>query len=66
MIKTKIGTNAGRIWRFLSQNGESSIVEIRNALSMKASDVSLALGWLAREDKIHFFEDEDGIRVTLE
>jgi hypothetical protein len=62
MIKTRIGTNAGKIWRFLNQNGESSIPELRNALSMKGSDVSMALGWLARENKICFSEDENGIR----
>jgi len=66
MITPQIGTNAGKIWRFLNQNGESSILEIRDVLSMKGSDVSMAIGWLARENKIHFFEDENGIRVTLE
>jgi hypothetical protein len=66
MIKSEIGTNAGRIWQFLNQNGESSIPEIKRALSMKGSDIRMALGWLARENKIFFFaENEDNIRVIL-
>ena len=65
MIKTQIGINAGKVWQFLDQNGESSISEIRKALSMKNMDVRMALGWLARENKIFFFEEEENLRVVL-
>ncbi len=67
MIKDQIGTNAGRIWHFLNQNGESSISEIKKALTMKGSEVRMGLGWLARENKVFFFvnEDKDNIRVIL-
>jgi len=65
MIKAQIGINAGKIWQFLDQNGESSISEIRRALSMKNTDVRMALGWLARENKIFFFEEEENLRVVL-
>ncbi|MGV8137935.1 MAG: winged helix-turn-helix domain-containing protein [Mangrovibacterium sp.] len=65
MIKDQIGTNAGRIWHFLNENGESNISEIKKALSMKGSEVRMALGWLARENKVFFFTDEDHLRVIL-
>lgn len=65
MIKDQIGKNAGRVWHFLNQNGESNISEIKNALAMKSSDVRMALGWLARENKVFFFVEEDQIRVIL-
>jgi transcription initiation factor IIE alpha subunit len=65
MIKTEIGINAGRIWQFLDQKGESSISEIEKALSMKSSDVRMALGWLARENKIFFFEEGDDLWAVL-
>lgn len=65
MIKDQIGTNAGRIWHFLNENGESNISEIKKALSMKGSEVRMALGWLARENKVFFFAEEDHIRVIL-
>ncbi len=65
MIKDQIGTNAGRIWHFLNENGESNISEIKKALSMKGSEVRMALGWLARENKVFFFADVDHLRVIL-
>jgi len=65
MIKDQIGENAGRIWHFLNQNGESNLSEIKNALGMKGSDVRMALGWLAREGKVFFFAEEDHLRVIL-
>jgi len=65
MLKSKIGTNAGEIWQFLDTNGEKSISEIEKALSMKKNDVLMALGWLAREDKIFLVEDKNDALVTL-
>lgn len=57
MIKSQIGTNAGKIWQFLDQHGEKTIPEIQEELAMKSLDVRMALGWLARENKIFFYED---------
>jgi hypothetical protein len=65
MKKQEIGENAGEIWQFLDTNGETSISEIEKALSMKKNDVLIALGWLAREDKIFFVEDKNNTLVTL-
>ena len=66
MIKPRIGINAGKIWEFLDRNGESSISDIKKALSLKSSDVRMALGWLARENKIFFFEEEhEAVKIVL-
>jgi len=66
MIKMKIGANAGKIWQFLDQNnGESSISDIKNALTMSGTEVRMALGWFARENKIFFFEEGDELWVVL-
>lgn len=65
MLKSQIGTNAGNIWQFLDTNGEKSFSEIEKALSIKNSDVLLALGWLAREDKIFFVEENSTTLVNL-
>jgi len=65
MLKLKIGTNAGEIWQFLDTNGEKYISEIEKALSMKKNDVLMALGWLAREDKIFLVEDKNDTLITL-
>jgi hypothetical protein len=65
MLKSKIGTNAGEIWQFLDTNGEKSFSEIEKALAMKKTDVQMALGWLARENKIFFVEENNTTLVTL-
>ena len=65
MLKTEIGNNAGKIWQFLDTNGEKSFSEIEKALSIKKADILLALGWLARENKIFFVEEKKSILVTL-
>jgi hypothetical protein len=65
MLKSKIGTNAGEIWQFLDTKGEKSISEIEKVLSMKKPDVLMALGWLARENKIFFVEENNTTLVIL-
>lgn len=52
MEKTKIGLNAGKVWRILNEKGELSMFDLCRELSLTFEDVALAIGWLAREDKI--------------
>ncbi|PKN00871.1 MAG: hypothetical protein CVU77_07985 [Elusimicrobia bacterium HGW-Elusimicrobia-1] len=53
MMNEKIGAAAGAVWRFLSEASEpSGIIKIKTGLSLSNSEVFLALGWLARENKI--------------
>lgn len=55
MIKKEIGHNAGRVWEYLNvRKEEITISELKKKLKMSDSDLNLALGWLAREDKIFF------------
>ena len=65
MIKSQIGTNAGRIRLFLDQHRENTIPEIQEELAMKSLDVRMALGWLARENKIFFYEDAELEQIIL-
>mgnify|MGYP003651790614 CR=1 FL=1 len=65
MIKTEIGNNAGRIWRYLDKNGESTLADIKKNLVLKGSEVRMALGWLARENKIFLYGEEDDYRIIL-
>ncbi|MDR1952192.1 MAG: winged helix-turn-helix domain-containing protein [Elusimicrobiota bacterium] len=57
-IKTAIGLASGEIWNYLSKNGDSSFVEIKSDLELSNTMFCLALGWLAREDKIYIKEFE--------
>lgn len=42
-----------------------TISEIKKELAMKSSDVQIALGWLARENKIFFYEKDEKKWVIL-
>ena len=51
-LTTKIGVDAGRVWKTLSTWGESDISAIAKYSRIEKDEVHAALGWLAREDKI--------------
>ena len=48
----KIGTNAGRIWRFLATQKEANLSTIMRRTNLNEKETHSALGWLARENKI--------------
>lgn len=52
MLKIDIGTTAGYIWEYLHAKGETPIAELKKKLKLKDDALFLALGWLAREDKV--------------
>ncbi|MFH2071205.1 MAG: winged helix-turn-helix domain-containing protein [Elusimicrobiota bacterium] len=54
-----IGTNAGRIWGYLSRNGKSDLRKIRFGLKLNNAEMFLALGWLCREGKVVTTFDND-------
>jgi hypothetical protein len=51
-ISSKIGVAAGEIWRYLSENVETTPIKIKASLGMSSTTLYLALGWLLREDKV--------------
>ncbi len=53
-MKEKVIETAGKTWRFLGQNGQTSVGQLAKALKEKEEVVFQALGWLAREDKINY------------
>jgi hypothetical protein len=63
MITSKIGENAGLIWNAL-QGGALTLKALKKATKLKNDELYLALGWLAREGKVSFTEDED-LTITL-
>jgi len=66
-MKTEdIGINAGKIWSYLSnKNDFASVFELKFQLNLTNTELYLALGWLAREDKIVFLEEENVLKVRL-
>jgi Winged helix-turn-helix domain (DUF2582) len=61
----KIGDAAGRIWQFVNENPASNLERINKHLKLELSVFCMALGWLAREDKIIFEGQGKELRVSL-
>ncbi len=65
-MQDKIGQTAGLIWNYLNGKSEpESLIKIKTALSIPNSIIHLALGWLAREDKIIITEKSNTLYVAL-
>ncbi|VBB46472.1 conserved hypothetical protein [uncultured Paludibacter sp.] len=64
MYTEKIGTNAGLVWKAL-ENGELNVKAVKKATKLAEKDLNLALGWLAREGKISFREEEGEVFIAL-
>ena len=60
METAKIGLNAGLVWRKLNENGSFTIQELARKLDLGAEDTALAIGWLARENKV-YLERKNGV-----
>lgn len=65
MLKKDIGIDAGTIWRHLSEKGRLSIHEISELTSYRDGFILMALGWLARENKVHFSEKNEALYVEI-
>ena len=51
-LESKIGTNAGKVWKVLDIWGELDVSTITRLTRVDMQEVYSAIGWLAREDKI--------------
>ena len=65
MEKVKIGFNAGKLYKFIEENREVKLTVLKKTTKMDIKDMYLALGWLARENKIHFFDLEGDMAVSI-
>jgi hypothetical protein len=63
MLKT-VGETAGRVWHYIKENGEKSITQLKEVESNQLL-LNLALGWLAREDKVNLEKKGNVVKVTL-
>lgn len=66
MEKTKIGFNAGKVWRILNEKGELSMFNLCHELGLTFEDVAIAIGWLARENKIFLRKKEGMLFASIE
>lgn len=60
MNKRTIGVNAGIIWKLLNSNNEKMTIEkLCEASGLLEKNVLIALGWLAREDRVEIEENDN-------
>ena len=52
MDKRIVGVNAGNVWHVLNEVKRISIPELARKLNLSVESTALAVGWLARENKV--------------
>lgn len=60
-----IGYNAGLVWNALNEVEAIGLVQLRKVTKLKDKELMLAIGWLAREDKLVISEDENGKNIIV-
>lgn len=67
MYLHEIGTSAGIIWSLLAEHdGMMTMKEITDLADFKEGIFPMAIGWLARENKIHFVEKNRAVYIQLD
>ena len=65
MDENTIGETAGRIWDYLRANGRASVASVEKAAKAPKTVTHMAVGWLAREGKLEFHEENRTLRISL-
>ena len=65
METIRIGSDAGIIWQVINDNKDIKITDLKKLTKMEIKNIYLALGWLARENKVFFFERENELAICL-
>ena len=65
MWQPLIGEYAGRVWQVLKEKSPQNLAALEKATSLKEQWLYLALGWLAREDKVAFEVKGKIVMVSL-
>jgi hypothetical protein len=58
-----IGSAAGKVWNGLAGGKPVSMADLKKKTALDDSMLSMAVGWLAREDKVMI--DRKGVAVTV-
>ncbi len=64
-MKERIGELAGNIYHFLEKTEEATMSQITKNVKGPRSKLNMAVGWLAREDKLEFFDKGSGTGIRL-
>ncbi len=61
----KIGFNAGRVWKMLNEKGPLPVSDLCRELELTPEETALAVGWLARENKVRLWREDNKLRVEI-
>lgn len=61
----KIGENAGKVWKTLNDKGPLNLSALKKAAKLDDRQLYLALGWLAREDKVAIEKSKNTVSIRL-
>lgn len=64
-IKQEVGETAGKVWQVLNDEGPQTLAQLKRKLDDSSELLSLAMGWLAREDKVDIIREKRSLRVAL-
>jgi len=61
----KIGKIAGEVWKYLNENEEATIYRLKEDLDESTKNISMAIGWLAREGKLDCRQEGRAFYISL-
>lgn len=64
-INSEVGEIAGKVWHVLNDQGPQTLGQLKKKLNGSNELVTLALGWLAREDKVDIAQDKKSYKIAL-
>jgi hypothetical protein len=64
-IKGQVGETAGRVWHELSSGGPQTLVQLKKKVNGDSELLNLAVGWLARENKVDITPEKKTLRIQL-
>lgn len=65
MLWGKIGETAGKVYQQLKEKKAATPAELIKALKCPYDELQMALGWLARENKIKFEKVKARLKIIL-
>ena len=60
-----IGEAAGKVYDFLSEEGEVTLSSLKKNLDLKGDLLPLSVGWLAREGKLEINKKGNSTKISL-
>lgn len=60
-----IGKTAGKLWQYLHDHGKTSLSGLEKAVKAPRGVVFMAIGWLAREEKVAFGQEKRTTQIWL-